>query len=158
MLGSTRSYDPASSLPHRTRQRVTIYRKKGRLSIESRAAATLCVSNVFAGRKKVTARRAAAMEASNAGASHIPIYISSDEDDDHAPFYDPYILEDIEIQQAILLSLDSPGTATAAASASASTSSPRPNVCTTLESPPDQKGKRKLSPEGTLTITEILNS
>lgn len=97
------------------------------------------------------------MESSNAGASHIPIYISSDEEDECAPFYDPDSPEDIEIQEAILLSIDSSRTATAAASAFASTSSARPSVCTTLETPPDHKGKRKLSPEGTLTITEILN-
>jgi hypothetical protein len=75
-----------------------------------------------------------AMEASNAaagGASHIPIYIS-DEDDD------------VETQEAILLSICS------SRAASASTSSPRTDVSTVGETPPGRKGKLKLQSEGKL--------
>jgi hypothetical protein len=75
------------------------------------------------------------MEASNAaagGASHIPIYISSDEDDD------------VETQEAILLSICSSG------AASTSTSSPRTYVSNVGETPHDRKGKRKLQTEGKL--------
>ncbi|GJM98794.1 hypothetical protein PR202_ga15833 [Eleusine coracana subsp. coracana] len=90
------------------------------------------------------------MKSSNAAAvagagSRIPIYVSSDDDEDEgAPSDDYYSSEDIEIQEAILLSLDSSHAATAAF---ASSSSPRPNVCKAQETPPDHKGKRKLSPK-----------
>ncbi|KAK3130077.1 hypothetical protein QOZ80_6BG0488610 [Eleusine coracana subsp. coracana] len=92
------------------------------------------------------------MKSSNAAAvagagSRIPIYVSSDDEDEGAPSDDYYSSEDIEIQEAILLSLDSSHAATAAAFAFASTSSPRPNVCKAQDTPPDHKGKRKLSPK-----------
>jgi hypothetical protein len=84
---------------------------------------------------------APAMKASDAAvavgsSSDIPIYISSDEND-------PYSPEDLEIQEAIVLSLDSSGAATAASASST-------NAFTALETPPDRKGKRKLQSEGTL--------
>ncbi|XP_003578130.1 E3 ubiquitin-protein ligase RNF144A isoform X2 [Brachypodium distachyon] len=80
---------------------------------------------------------------------YFPIYISSDEDDGISfigPSYNP---EAIQIQEAILLSIDS----SRAPSAIASSSSPSgPSSAGTSgesahESPPDRKGKRKLSSE-----------
>jgi E3 ubiquitin-protein ligase RNF144 len=70
------------------------------------------------------------------GASHIPIYISSGDDD-------PYSPDDVEIQEAILLSLNSSCATTASAS------SAHTDVSIVLETPPDCKGKRKRSLEGT---------
>ncbi|GJN33987.1 hypothetical protein PR202_gb22618 [Eleusine coracana subsp. coracana] len=87
------------------------------------------------------------MEASNAAAaaggdSHNPIYISSDEDDERAPFDDFSGPDDVEIQEAILRSLDSTRVAI-----TASASSPHTNVSAALETPPDRKGKSKLPSE-----------
>ncbi|GJM98797.1 hypothetical protein PR202_ga15836 [Eleusine coracana subsp. coracana] len=88
------------------------------------------------------------MEASNAAAAaggglHNPIYISSDEDDERTPFDDFYSPDDVEIQEAILRSLDSTRVAI-----TASASSPHTNVSAALETPPDCKGKCKLPSEG----------
>lgn len=81
--------------------------------------------------------------ASAGGASHIPIYIVSDEDDERAAFDGSYSPDDVEIQEAILLSLNSSCATTASAS------SAHTDVSIVLETPPDCKGKRKRSLEGT---------
>ncbi|KAG2635081.1 probable E3 ubiquitin-protein ligase RNF144A-B [Panicum virgatum] len=93
------------------------------------------------------------MEAAAAdGDPYVPIYISSDEEDGqaHAYFAQSYSPEEIEIQEAILLSLDpsrAPA-ATATASSSAPPSSSRPTgVSNPREPPPDRKGKRQISSE-----------
>ncbi|GJN33989.1 hypothetical protein PR202_gb22620 [Eleusine coracana subsp. coracana] len=70
------------------------------------------------------------MEASNAaatagGGSHNPIYISSDEDDERAPFDDFYGPDDVEIQEAILRSLDSTRVAITASASSPHTNTRR---------------------------------
>ncbi|KAG8050182.1 hypothetical protein GUJ93_ZPchr0009g2144 [Zizania palustris] len=98
------------------------------------------------------------MEASAAAAgdAHFPIYISSDEDEGRALFSGSYSPEEIQIQRAILLSLDSfrPPDTTTHSSASSSfpppVSTSRPSgVSTSVEPPrlPDRKGKRTLSSE-----------
>lgn len=98
------------------------------------------------------------MEASASAADpHCSIYISSDEDDSRAFLAASYSAEEIQIQQAILLSLDSSRAPTTTLSSSSSSpaapsSSSHPaGVFTSQESaeesPPDGKGKRKLSSE-----------
>jgi E3 ubiquitin-protein ligase RNF144 len=89
------------------------------------------------------------MEASHTAAAaggglRVPIYIS-DEDDERNLLDDSCSPEDIEIQEAILLSLNSTRAAT-----SASVSTRRTNAFPALKTPPDLKGKRKLQSEGTL--------
>ncbi|KAL5201233.1 hypothetical protein ABZP36_035587 [Zizania latifolia] len=98
------------------------------------------------------------MEASAATAdgAHFPIRISSDEGDGRALLAGSYSPEEIQIQRAILLSLDSfraPDSATdssASPLASPSASSSRPGGVAASKEPsslPDRKGKRKLSSE-----------
>ena len=101
------------------------------------------------------------MEAAAAdGDPYVPIYISSDEEDGqaHAYFAQSYSPEEIEIQEAILLSLDpsrAPA-ATATASSSAPASSSRPTgVSNPREPSPDQKGKRQISSEGTCSPSRM---
>jgi E3 ubiquitin-protein ligase RNF144 len=79
--------------------------------------------------------------ASAGGASHIPIYIVSDEDDERAAFDGSYSPDDVEVQEAILLSLN--------ASCATTASSAHTDVSIVLETPPDCKGKRKQPWEGT---------
>ncbi|TVU09538.1 hypothetical protein EJB05_43021 [Eragrostis curvula] len=95
-----------------------------------------------------------AMATSNAamavgGSSHVPIYISSDDEDDGGGWHIPIYIsddeegehrDDIEIQEAILHTIDSSrSTNTGSVFALASSSS------AALESPPDRKGKCKIS-------------
>ncbi|KAL6656018.1 hypothetical protein ACP70R_006844 [Stipagrostis hirtigluma subsp. patula] len=98
------------------------------------------------------------MEASGAGAAgapYSPIYVSSDEDDVQIYFASSHSPDLIQMQEAILLSLDcsrapvpGPFSVSISSSASATPSSSLPSgVPTAQESPPDCKGKRKLSPE-----------
>ncbi|KAF0911430.1 hypothetical protein E2562_008305 [Oryza meyeriana var. granulata] len=89
------------------------------------------------------------METSAAAAAdgaRLPIYISSDdEDEDHVLFVGSYSSGEIQIQQAILRSLDS----SRAADAAHSSAPPSGGASTSGEpsSLPDPKGKRKLSSE-----------
>jgi E3 ubiquitin-protein ligase RNF144 len=97
------------------------------------------------------------MEASAATADddpYVPIYISSDEDDGNAQAYfaESYSPEEIEIQEAILLSLDRSRAPAAIASSSASPSSRPAGVTEPLETPPDLKGKRQISSEGNSSL------
>ncbi|KAF0911428.1 hypothetical protein E2562_008303 [Oryza meyeriana var. granulata] len=99
------------------------------------------------------------METSSAAAdgTHLPVNISSDDEDEgRILFIGSYSPEEIQIQQAILLSLYPSRAAdavhsSASSSASPSTSSSRPSGgASTSEEPfplPDRKGKRKLSSE-----------
>lgn len=89
--------------------------------------------------------------------SHFPIYISDNEDDGLSILGASYNAEEIQIQEAILLSIDSSRAPTTIPSFSSSASSPLspsgadvagPSGESTEESPRDRKGKRKLSPEG----------
>ncbi|KAF8769041.1 hypothetical protein HU200_006994 [Digitaria exilis] len=92
------------------------------------------------------------MEAAAAadGDPYLPIYISSDEEDGHAQAYftESYSPEEIEIQEAILLSLDPSRGPDAITSSSASPSSSRAiGVSNPRDPPPDRKGKRQISSE-----------
>jgi E3 ubiquitin-protein ligase RNF144 len=87
-----------------------------------------------------------------------PVYISDEEEDSLSILGASYNAEEIQIQEAILLSIDSSRAPTAAPSSSSSASSPvppaGPDVAgpsgeSTEESPRDRKGKRQLSSEGT---------
>lgn len=99
------------------------------------------------------------MEASAASAvdPYFPIYISSNEEDGHAYFAESYNPEEVQIQEAILLSLDTSRAQTATACAAPSSSHPavassNPKADTSptpTETPLDRKGKRKLQLEGT---------
>jgi E3 ubiquitin-protein ligase RNF144 len=86
-----------------------------------------------------------------AGGAHL-IYVSSDDEEDETRVLlaESYSAEEIQIQQAILLSLD-PSSDADAAHSSASSSRPSGAASTSDEpsSLPDRKGKRKLSSEGT---------
>jgi E3 ubiquitin-protein ligase RNF144 len=99
------------------------------------------------------------MEASAVGAAdpYFPIYISSDEEDGHAYFTESYSPEEVQIQEAILLSLDTSRAQTATTCsasfsshpAGASSTSKVDTSATPKETPLDRKGKRKLQLEGT---------
>jgi E3 ubiquitin-protein ligase RNF144 len=66
------------------------------------------------------------MEASAVGAAdpYFPIYISSDEEDGHAYFTESYSPEEVQIQEAILLSLDTSRAQTATACSASFSSHP----------------------------------
>lgn len=98
------------------------------------------------------------MEAAAAadGDPYMPIYISSDEEDGnaHTYFVESCSPEEIEIQEAILLSLDPSRRPEAVTSSSAPPSSSRPaGVSNPQQSPPDRKGKRQISSEGTYPLS-----
>ena len=90
--------------------------------------------------------------------THFPIYISDGEDAGLSFLGESYNAEEIQIQEAILLSIDSSRAPTTIPSSSSSASSPvSPSGAdvvgpsggeSTEDSPIDRKGKRKLSPEG----------
>ncbi|CAL5081473.1 unnamed protein product [Urochloa decumbens] len=107
----------------------------------------------------------AAAAAAADGDPYVPIYISSDEEEDgyaQAYFAQSYSPEEIEIQEAILLSLDpsrAPAATAAASSSSASPSSSRPTgVSNPPEPPPDRKGKRQISSEEKFVVSHCAHA
>ncbi|KAL6846159.1 hypothetical protein ACP4OV_023607 [Aristida adscensionis] len=100
---------------------------------------------------------APAAAAASSDGSYFPIYVSSEDEDDQMHLNSSYSIEQIQIQEALLLSLHysrapltAPSSALfpASASASATPSSSLPSGVPAVEEPtPDSKGKRKVSPE-----------
>ncbi|KAL6656022.1 hypothetical protein ACP70R_006848 [Stipagrostis hirtigluma subsp. patula] len=89
-----------------------------------------------------SAAGAGASAASTADDPYFPIYISSDEEDEQVYFDSSYSSEQIQMQEAIILSLDY-----SRAPLIGPSSSLPSGVATAEETPPDRKGKRKLSSE-----------
>ncbi|KAJ1289697.1 hypothetical protein BS78_02G184500 [Paspalum vaginatum] len=87
------------------------------------------------------------MEAYAAAERHFPIYVSSDEEDGHVYSDEFYIPEEVQIQEAIFLSLES-SRASAATASSASSSRPAGASRSPQETSPGREGKRKIPPEG----------